>query len=129
MAVLNFYDPGSINEAKCIMSNVNVNICILWHSDSPSSNDTVSLLAKIIVVCFRMDDNGNRMFRLSLIISGPREGCTYKREDVLPGLQKVVEGKLGSYIISFGPLANNTEWHLVVKDQATKDKFSSLHNR
>ena len=63
------------------------------------------------------------MRKFSLIISGPKEGCPYKREDVLPALQNIVGGKLGSYIVSFGPLANNFEWHLVVKDRATKDRF------
>ena len=68
-----------------------------------------------------MANHWDRMRRLSLIIAGPREGCTYKREDFLPALEKIVEEKLGSFIISFGPMAKNSEWHLVVKDQATKD--------
>ena len=72
---------------------------------------------------FNMDDPWSRMRKFSLIISGPKEGCTYKREDFLPALQNIVGGKLGSYIVSFGPLAKNFEWHLVVKDQATKDRF------
>ena len=63
------------------------------------------------------------MRKLSLIPSGPKDGCTYKREDFLPALEKIVEGKLGSSIVSFGPLARNTEWHLAVKDQNTKDRF------
>ena len=63
------------------------------------------------------------MRKLSLILSGPKDGCTYKREDFLPALEKIVEGKLGSSIVSFGPLARNTEWHLAVKDQNTKDRF------
>ena len=28
-----------------------------------------------------------------------------------------------AFIISFGPMAKNSEWHLVVKDPATKDRF------
>ena len=46
------------------------------------------------------------------------------REDFLPALEKVIGGgKLGTFLVSFGPLARNNEWHLVVKDQATKDLF------
>ena len=58
---------------------------------------------------FNMDDPWSRMRKFSLIISGPKEGCTYKREDFLPALQNIVGGKLGSYIVSFGPLAKNFE--------------------
>ena len=61
------------------------------------------------------------MRTFSLIISGPKEGCTYRREDFLPAHCR----KLGDYIVSFIPLAKNFEWHLVVKDQATKDRFMS----
>ena len=51
------------------------------------------------------------MRRLSLIIAGPREGCPYMREDFLPALEKVMGGgKLGTFLVSFGPLATNNEW-------------------
>ena len=69
-----------------------------------------------------MAEHWERM-RCSLIIEGPRQGCTYKREDFLHALERIVEGKLGSYIVSFGPMAKNCKWHLVVRDQVTKDKF------
>ena len=63
------------------------------------------------------------MRKLSLMLSGPKDGCTYKRKDFLPALEKIVEGKLGASIVSFGPLARNSEWHLAVKDQDIKDRF------
>ena len=79
-------------------------------------------LRSLFFAC-RMTEPWSRMRKLSLILSGPKDGCTYKREDFLPALEKIVEGKLGASIVSFGPLARNTEWHLAVKDQNIKDRF------
>ena len=70
-----------------------------------------------------MTEPWSKMRKLALILSGPKDGCTYKREDFLPALEKIVDGKLGASIVSFGQLARNTEWHLAVKDQSIKDKF------
>ena len=52
-----------------------------------------------------------------------RRDALTEEKDFLTALQNIVTGKLGSSIISFGPLARNSEWHLVVKDQETKDRF------
>ena len=55
--------------------------------------------------------------------SGFGKSNIYRREDILSALQDVVGSKLGLFIVSFGPLAKNSDWHMVVKYQATKEKF------
>ena len=59
----------------------------------------------------------------SVILQGPRDGGHYKREDFLEGLELALQGKVKDLVVTFGPLAKNTEWYLVLKDQATKDKL------
>ena len=57
----------------------------------------------------------------SVILSGPRDGGRYKREDFLEGLEYILQGKIKDSVIILGPLAKNSEWYLVLKDHATKD--------
>ena len=58
--------------------------------------------------CFRMPDDWETVPKKSVILQGPRDGGPYKRVDL---------------VVSFGPLAKNTEWYLVLKDKATKDRL------
>ena len=55
----------------------------------------------------------------SVILEGPRAGGPYKRIDFLQGLENALQGKVKDLVVTFGPLAKNTEWYLVLKDQAT----------
>ena len=58
----------------------------------------------------------------TLILSGDRAGTPYFREDFLNGL-KLVLGDGISQIVSFGPLAKNTEWFLMVKSERARDNL------
>ena len=48
---------------------------------------------------------------------------TYKRVDFLEGLELALQGKVKDLVVTFGLLAKNTEWYLVLKDKATKDRL------
>ena len=58
----------------------------------------------------------------TLILSGERSSTPYFREDFLDGL-KLVLGDEISHIVSFGPLAKNTEWFLMVKSEKARDQL------
>ena len=60
-----------------------------------------------------------------MILSGPRaEDGAYKREDYLIGLGSLVGNvSTQSHVLSFGPLARNSEWYLVLQDQLSKDRM------
>ena len=64
------------------------------------------------------------MKRRSLILSAPREGRFFLREYFLPSLQSVI-GKIPENVVSFGPLAKNNEWHIVLKSDEAKNKLLS----
>ena len=68
-------------------------------------------------------DDWESVPKKSVILSGPRDGGPYKREDFLEGLEFILQGKIKDSVVTFGPLARNSEWYLVLKDQATKDKL------
>ena len=68
-------------------------------------------------------DDWESVPKKSVILSGPRDGGPYKREDFLEGIEFILQGKIKDSVVSFGPLAKNSEWYLVLKDQATKDKL------
>ena len=58
-----------------------------------------------------LDENGD-VFAVP-ILSVRQEGCLYTREEFCRLL-----------FVSFGHLAKNSDWYMVVKDQATKDRFT-----
>ena len=60
----------------------------------------------------------------SLILSAPREGRFFLREYFPPSLQSVI-GKIPDNVVSFGPLATNNEWHIVLKSEDAKNKLLS----
>ena len=64
--------------------------------------------------CFGMphSDDWERVPKKSLILSGPRDGGPYKREDFLEGLEYILQGKVKDLVITFGPLAKNSEWYI-----------------
>ena len=68
-------------------------------------------------------DDWESVPKKSVILSGPRDGGPYKREDFLEGLEFILQGKIKDSVVTFGPLAKNSEWCLVLNDQATKDKL------
>ena len=69
-----------------------------------------------------MPDDLETVPKKSVILQGPRDGGPYKRVDFL-GLELALQGKVKDLVVTFGPLAKNTEWYLVLKDQATKDRL------
>ena len=73
--------------------------------------------------CVRMPDDWESVPKKSVILQGPRHGGPYKRVDFLEGLELALRGKVRDLVVSFGPLAKNTERYLVLKDQATKDRL------
>ena len=70
-----------------------------------------------------MPDDWETVPKKSVILQGPRDGGQYKRIDFLQGLEHALQGKVKDLVVTFGPLAKNTEWYLVLKDQATKDRL------
>ena len=64
------------------------------------------------------------MKRRSLILCAPREGRCFLREYFLGSLQSVM-GRIQDSVVSFGPLAKNNEWHVVLKTEEAKNKLLS----
>ena len=64
------------------------------------------------------------MKRRSLILSAPRERRFFLREYFLGSLQSVI-GRIQDNVVSFGPLAKNNEWHIVLKSEEAKNKLLS----
>ena len=60
----------------------------------------------------------------SLILSASREGRFFQREYLLASLQSVI-GRIQDSIVSFGPLAKNNDWHIVLKTEEAKNKLLS----
>ena len=70
-----------------------------------------------------MPDDWESVPKKSVILQGPRDGGPYKRVDFLEGLELALQGKVKDLVATFGPLAKNTEWYMVLKDQATNDRL------
>ena len=56
----------------------------------------------------------------SLILSASREGRFFLKEYFLASLQSVI-GRIQDNVVSFGPLAKNNEWHIVLKTEEAKN--------
>ena len=68
-----------------------------------------------------------RVQKFSVIVAGPREGGPYVRDDFRKGLEAVI-GPVSKHVLSFGPLAKNSEWYLVLADQPSKDSLLLAQN-
>ena len=88
----------------------------------------------LILVCFfsmastvKLGEDWERVQKFSVIVSGPREGGPYVRDDFRKGLEAVI-GPVSRHVLSFGPLAKNSEWYLVLADQPSKDSLLLAQN-
>ncbi len=70
----------------------------------------------------RLGENWDDVPKFSVILSGTRDGGPYKREDFLAGLAGII-GNVSTRVLSFGPLARNSEWYLVLQDKLSKDRM------
>ena len=61
------------------------------------------------------------------IVSGLREGGPFSRDGFRKGPEAEI-GPMSQRVLLFGPLAENSEWYLVLKDQASKDALLLAQN-
>ena len=75
----------------------------------------------------KLGEDWERVQKLSVIVAGPREGGPYVRDDFRKG-REAVTGPVSRHVLSFGPLAKNSEWYLVLADQPSKDSLLLAQN-
>ena len=94
-------------------------ICIVINSKEKS---ICSYFDRNHVNWTKLGENWDDVPKFSVILSGTRDGGPYKREDFLAGLAGII-GNVSTRVLSFGPLARNSEWYLVLQDQLSKDRM------
>ena len=72
-------------------------------------------------------EDRERVQKVSVIVYGPKEGGPYVRDDFRIGLEVVI-GPVSRHVLSFGLLAKNSEWYLVLADQPSKDALLLAQN-
>ena len=75
----------------------------------------------------KLGEDWESVQKLSVIVAGPREGGPYVRDNFRKGLEAVT-GPVSKHVLSFGPLAKNSEWYLVLADQPSKDLLLLAQN-
>ena len=82
----------------------------------------ITFFTRIMSTGLKLGENWDDVPKFSVILSGTRDGGPYKREDFLVGLAGVI-GNVSTRVLSFVPLARNSEWYLVLQDQLSKDRM------
>ena len=73
--------------------------------------------------CSLEDDDWETVQRYTVVLSGPKDGFPYSREDFRAPLTAVIGGEVSAHALSFGPCGMNSEWWLTLKDQESRDRL------
>ena len=73
--------------------------------------------------CSLEDDDWETVQRYTVVLSGPKDGFPYSREDFRAPLTAVIGSEVSAHALSFGPCGMNSEWWLTLKDQESRDRL------